>query len=334
MRDPVTGYEYPDPWVSSCNSQEARDLVARGLAVLTASGTVLRRGFTTGTTAAAACKAAILSQRGPVASVRIRTPCGIAVDVPVRGAGGSAECRKYSGDYPGDATAGIRIIATAEERGEGFVLEAGAGIGTYGRTTPRFRKGTPAITEGPLSCILQSVEEALMLTGLPGISILLSVPDGEAVAAHTLNSRVGVMGGISILGSTGLVEPWDDHLGASVLERVTRAPRVVLTTGRIGLRYARLCFPEHEVVLVGSRIREALSAAAGEVVLFGLPALILKFIRPDILGGTGYETVEEMCASPDFSAFLSGILARFRQEHPDIRVIIINRDGDILGESP
>ena len=161
MRDPVTGYEYPDPWVSSCNSQEARDLVARGLAVLTASGTVLRRGFTTGTTAAAACKAAILSQRGPVASVRIRTPCGIAVDVPVRGAGGSAECRKYSGDYPGDATAGIRIIATAEERGEGVVLEAGAGIGTYGRTTPRFRKGTPAITEGPLSCILQSVANCI-----------------------------------------------------------------------------------------------------------------------------------------------------------------------------
>ncbi len=333
MRDPVTGFEYPKAWAAKCQSPDQLELVGRGLAILTASGAVLRRGYTTGTTAAAACKAAILSLKNEVVSVPVTIPCGLTVDVPVSATGGRAECRKYAGDYPGDVTAGIAFIALATAQAEGLDLAPGTGIGRFIRDTPRFKKGTPAITPSPLACILRSMEEALDKTGFSGAIVCLEVPDGAAVAARTLNAKVGVEGGISVLGTTGLVEPWDDHLTASALDRIARASRVVLTTGRIGLRHARLRYPDHEVVLVGSKIRDAIAAAHGEVILIGLPALILKYIRPDILGGTGYTTVEELSASPGFAGLVADTLAAFHKDRPAVRVVIISREGDVIGES-
>lgn len=333
MRDPVTGFDYPEPWVAACRSPDQLGLVASGLAVLTADGGVLRRGFTTGTTAAAACKAAILSLKGPVGYVPVTIPCGLTVDVPVTASDGTAQCRKYAGDYPNDVTAGITFIATATEKRKGLDLRPGKGIGHFSWDTPRFRKGMPAISPAPLSCILRAMEEALHATGLSGAAVSLCVPDGSEVAARTLNARVGVTGGISVLGTTGLVEPWDDHLTGSVLERIASADQVVLTTGRIGLRFARLRYPGRAVVLVGSKIADALAAARGDVVLFGLPALILKYIRPGILDGTGHRTVEELAADPSFAGLVAECLAGFREAWPQVRVVLINREGAIVGES-
>ncbi len=86
MKDPVTDFKYPDAWVAACRSPDLLPDVRRGLAVLTASGTVLRRGFTTGTTAAAACKAAVLSLTlDTVSEVKVTLPCGIVVGIPVDG---------------------------------------------------------------------------------------------------------------------------------------------------------------------------------------------------------------------------------------------------------
>ena len=83
LKDPVSGFEYPREWVTGCRKPEFLGLVASGLAILTSDGTILMRGYTTGTTAAAACKAAVLSLQSPVTSVPVTTPCGIVVDVPV-----------------------------------------------------------------------------------------------------------------------------------------------------------------------------------------------------------------------------------------------------------
>lgn len=332
MRDPVTGFEYPDEWARKCHSPEDLGLVREGLAVLTSSGTILRRGYTTGTTAAAACKAAILSLRGEVASVMVTIPCGLTVNIPVTASRGTAECKKYAGDYPGDVTAGIAVMASAQGQDDLLELETGTGIGRFTRDTPRFKKGTPAITPAPLSCILQSMEEALLVTGFSGAHVLLSIPEGVNVAARTLNSRVGIEGGISVLGTTGLVEPWDDHLTDSALDRIARAPRVLLTTGRTGLRFARLRYPGYEAVLVGSKIDSALLAAHGDVILFGLPGLILKYIRPDILKDTGCLTVEELGATPGFPELVSDTILNFRKDHPNVGIVVINRKGDVLGE--
>ena len=80
--------------------------------------------------------------------------------------------------------------------------------------------------------------QALQETGLAGAEVELSVPRGEELANATLNPRLGIMGGISILGSTGFVEPWNDHfIGDRALE-LKEAKKVLVTTGRKGLKFA------------------------------------------------------------------------------------------------
>ena len=82
------------------------------------------------------------------------------------------------------------------------------------------------------------------------------------------------------------------------LERIAAADRPVLTTGRVGLRFSRILFPDREVILIGGKLKDALDAARGDVTLCGLPALILRHINPEILDGTGYPTVEELASIP------------------------------------
>jgi len=334
MRDPVTGFDYPDAWVSRCQKPEKLPLVEEGRAILTSTGMVLVRGFTTGTTAAAACKAAVLSLAGtPVTSVTVTIPCGLTVEVPVKGSAGQASAKKMPGDYPGDVTAGLLFVAEALPKDEGVRISFGEGVGRFSRDTPRYLAGAAAVSPPAYACIRASVEEALRKTGLPGIEVRLRIPQGKEIGKITLNPRVGVRDGISVLGTTGLVEPWDDHLTASTLERIAAAKEPVLTTGRTGLRYARLMYPDHEVILIGGKIERSVAAIQGEAILFGLPALILRYINPQILEGTGSATVEELAVTPAFPAIVQKNLAAFRDRYPAIRVVLVNRDGEIIGES-
>jgi cobalt-precorrin-5B (C1)-methyltransferase len=333
LTDPVTGFTYPDPWVRAAVSPEDLSLVRAGHAVLTSSGTILKRGFTTGTTAAACCKAAILSVIQPVDSVEVTIPCGLTVTIPVKGVAGRAECRKYAGDYPSDATAGVLFLAEYTRKAVGLELITGDGIGRFVRDTPLHFTGEPAISTPALECIFAAMVDGLAETGLEGARVALSIPDGARVAASTLNPKVGIEGGISILGTTGLVEPWDDHLTESVAERVRNTDRVVLTTGRIGLRFSRLLFPDHEAVLAGAKLREGLSCADGDVVLCGLPGLILKFLDPGILDGTGCMTVEELSGMPEFEQRMAKAFRNGKERYPGLRVVVINRRGIILGDS-
>jgi cobalt-precorrin-5B (C1)-methyltransferase len=334
MKDPLTGFEYPEDWIAKCTSPEKLRLAEGGLGILTSSGTVLRRGFTTGTTAAAAAKSAVLSLVVDIQTVSITLPSGIPVDVTAYGHAGTGSSIKYAGDYPSDITAGLEFRVEAAPKEGGITATFGEGIGRFSRDTPRFRKGMPAVSPTALSCIVRAVQEALDATGGSGITVRISAPLGTIIAKKTLNSRMGVEGGISVLGTTGLVEPWDDHLTESTLERVAAAKRPVLTTGRVGLRFSRLLFPDREVILIGGKLRDALDAARGEVTLCGLPALILRHIDPQVLDGTGYLTVEELAGSPRFPTILAETLRKFRQTLPRVTVVLINREGKIIGESP
>ncbi len=334
MLDPLTGFEYPPAWIAKCTSSEKLRLAEEGLGILTSSGTVLRRGFTTGTTAAAAAKAAVLSLVADTGTVSITLPCGIPVIVPAHGHAGTGISQKYSGDYPSDVTGGLEFRAEACRHTGGITVTFGEGIGRFSRDTPRQRKGNPAVSPTALSVIVRSVQEAMDTIGESGITVRISAPKGRTIAKKTLNPRMGIDGGISVLGTTGLVEPWDDHLTESIRERVAAANRPVLTTGRIGLRFSRLLYPEQEVILIGGKLNEALDAASGEVTLCGLPALILRHINPQILEGTGYLTVEELAGSPQFPALLAETLRKFRLTRPRVTVVLINREGRIIGESP
>ena len=333
ITDPVSGFTYPAAWVTRCADPTGLRDVSAGFAILTSAGTILKRGFTTGTTAAAAAMAAILSLDGPVNSVQVQLPCGLTATLPATTIGtGVAVCRKYSGDYPSDVTSGLVIRAEALPADQNS-LSAGEGIGRYTRGAARWKVGAPAVSATAEASILQAIRDGVAALGgsLTGAAVTLSIPDGGAVATRTLNPQLGIIGGISLLGTTGLVEPWDDHLTSTIMDRVSAADRVVLTTGRIGLRHSRLLFPDHEVVLIGGKIREALEVAHGEVVLCGLPGLILKYIDPSILNGTGCVTVEELRATEEFVPLMEAALKHFSDLHPDVRVVLIERDGTIIG---
>ena len=330
MKDPVSGFEYPEEWIRACREPGLLGLVSSGLAILTSDGTVLRRGYTTGTTAAAACKAAVLSLAGPVERVTIMTPAGIPVSIQVTiSSPGNACCRKYAGDYPLDATAGIEIHARAELSGHGIRIRATNGIGRFDRDTPRYKKGDPAISSPVMNEILCSIQEGIAVTSVPGVDMEIFAPEGAIIAKKTLNPRLGINGGISLLGTTGLVEPWDDHLGASVLSRVRASEKVVLTTGRAGLRFARIHFPDYEHILIGNAIGTALACAPEDVIVAGLPGLIIRFICPDILEGTTCPTVEELMYHPGYEEKIKNALDLYLSRYPGIRVVLFDRDGRV-----
>ncbi len=334
MIDPVTKFEYPDAWAELCHDRDGLELVRRGLAVLTSNGRVLRRGFTTGTTAAAACKAAVGSiDRDRLCKVDITLACGLPCTVEVVAGRGRASCNKFSGDYPDDATAGIEFRAEFVDFQKEVALDVGPGIGRLERDTPLYRKGDPAISRTAMRCIVDSVSEACRARGERGALVRIRAVDGEKVALKTLNQRMGVRNGISVLGSTGLVEPWDDHLGQDAIGRVRAADKAVVTTGRVGLNHARLRFPDREVVLVGARMRAALESREDGLILFGLPALIINFIDQGILERSGYPTVGELIASERGLEALAESVVRFKERFPGHGIVLIDREGRILAEA-
>lgn len=333
MLDPLTGFTYPEEWVARCRDPVALREVRRGLAVLTSSGRVLKRGYTTGTTAAAACKAAVISLERTLDCVEVLIPAGIRVLVPVKAKEGIASCRKHAGDHPSDVTAGMEFVARAEAGEGGIAFSAGRGIGRHARRTPRYAPGSPAISPPALHSIMQAIHEGMGEIGLPGVRIELSAPEGAGIAEKTLNPRMGVVGGISVLGTTGLVEPWGDHLIDSALERIAGAVHPVLTTGRTGMRCSRMLFPDREVILIGSKLRESLSRLGEGGVLCGLPGIILRFSYPDILEGTGCTTVEELIISGAHGSRVSEAIRRFRESYPGVRLLLVDRQCRVLEDT-
>ena len=331
MKDPVNNFEIPLEWIKRATipKDELSAGIASGRLVLLADGSVLRRGYTTGTTAAAAAKAAVLSLKRTIDHVTVPTPAGIEVTLPVSASCGRASAIKDCGDHGFDVTGGIEIVAEAQESGgadmdDGISIAAGSGIGV--------KRGVPAINPAPMEQIRTAIAEAVREIGISGADVLISVPRGEEIARETLNSRVGVIGGLSILGTTGFVEPWNEHLLETKHELIQQAERVVLTTGRLGMRYSNMLFPDHTVVMVGNRIPEGLDAAKdkSEVIVCGLPGLILKWIDPDVLSGSGSLTTQEMIDRNPADARIDRTLAAAKEDAPGVRIVLLNRDGSIL----
>jgi len=334
LRDPVSGFEYPDEWVIASNPCD-HEGIAAGFLVLTSSGAVLRRGYTTGATMAAAAYAAVFSLGGEmITTAAVLLPCDIMVNIQAEGKDGIGIALKDSGDYPNDVTAGAKCIAEAVPYSDIDII-SGDGIGVFVRDTPRYRKGDPAISPPSRTCIMTAIAAACRKIGISGAQVRLSVMHGAEIAKKTLNPKIGVEGGISIVGTTGFVEPWDDHLTSSMLDQIASAMHPVITTGRQGLRFSRLLYPEHDVILAGSKLSEAISAIPDgrTAILCGLPALILRFLRPDIAMSNGFSTVEELVASPKGEDVVCRELMSAKERYPHIHVVIVSRDGRIIAES-
>ena len=180
------------------------------------NGKKLRYGYTTGSCAAAASKAAaIMAQTGSLIDrVTIDTPKGWILDLSVLEGWtdlGVAGCsvRKDGGDDP-DNTHGILISSTVELTIEpGIVIKGGQGVGVVTKPGLPVLPGHAAINPIPEMMITKEVSEVLPPT--KGAIITISVPEGERIAKKTFNPRLGIVGGISILGTTGIVEPMSEE---------------------------------------------------------------------------------------------------------------------------
>lgn len=176
----------------------------------------LRRGWTTGACATAAAKAAyvaLLTGDFPD-PVEIQLPGGRAAfalaETGLTDATATAGVVKDAGDDP-DVTHGALVRATVSvgPPGTGVVFRAGPGVGVVTRPGLPLPPGEPAINPAPREMITQAVTEvAAVLGGSGDVVVELSIPDGELLAERTLNPRLGIIGGLSILGTTGVVIPY------------------------------------------------------------------------------------------------------------------------------
>lgn len=182
-----------------------------------AHGHMARFGFTTGSCAAAAAKAAaymLISGREKL-KISIETPKGIVYQADILKIShkkGAVSCavRKDGGDDP-DVTTGLLIYAKVSfclERTEGIVIDGGAGIGRVMQPGLDQPVGNAAINHVPREMICKEVQEICALFDYKGaLDVEIYAPDGEKTAARTFNPRLGIVGGISILGTSGVVEP-------------------------------------------------------------------------------------------------------------------------------
>jgi cobalt-precorrin-5B (C1)-methyltransferase len=175
----------------------------------------LRYGFSTGTAATAAALGALLWLRGEGQStVEITLPQGLKVPIPIAAIrrtqeGAEAWVIKDGGDDP-DITSGLAVVASLRYTDrKGITLLAGPGVGRITRPGLPLAVGEPAINPGPRELL-----RSHLLPLLPphvGLEVTLSIPDGEEKAEKTFNPRLGIIGGLSILGTRGLVVPMSDE---------------------------------------------------------------------------------------------------------------------------
>ncbi|GAA4855342.1 cobalt-precorrin-5B (C(1))-methyltransferase [Saccharopolyspora cebuensis] len=252
----------------------------------------LRTGFTTGACSAAAAKAAaelmITGALPPVVDVVFPDgrPRRFEVDSAHVGPAATAVVVKDAGDDP-DVTHGARLTATVTPREDGAVeLRGGEGVGVVTKPGLGLEVGGPAINPVPRRMITEAVREVL---GDGGADVTISVPGGEKMAYKTTNRRLGIFGGISILGTTGIVRPfstasWRSSVEQAVAVSAAQGGRtVVLSTGGRTERAAMRLLPDlPDVAFVevgdftGAAIRRAVEHGLTDVVFVGMIGKLTK----------------------------------------------------------
>lgn len=238
----------------------------------------LHSGLTTGTCATAAAMAAVYSWLGQsVSEVPVRLPDGETLSVPIsfNGEKGKATVRKDAGDDP-DITNGTAICACTEwVEGADYAIEirGGEGVGIVTLPGLGLPVGASAINETPRRMIKDNVERLLRTEKAPAgtYTITISVPEGKRLAERTFNPRLGVMGGISIIGTSGIVKPFSTEAFVQSIRKsmevacATGSPSVVINSGAKSERFLRNRYPDlppQAFVHYGNSIGDTLKIAA------------------------------------------------------------------------
>ena len=225
----------------------------------------LHSGLTTGTCATAAAIAAtikLLKVETPT-EVPVMLPNGETIMVPVSYSDGYASCFKEAGDDP-DITNGIEVRASVS-KSDGFEILGGEGVGTI--TLPGFDypPGSPAINKAPREMMCQNLAQF----DVP-LRITISIPNGAEIAKKTFNPRLGIEGGISIIGVSGIVKPFSEEAFIDSIRKcmnVAKASgtnRVVINSGGKSERFVKALYPDlprQAFVEYGNYIGETLKIA-------------------------------------------------------------------------
>lgn len=228
----------------------------------------LRTGYTTGTCATAASKAAYLAikQQKKIESVQVKLPKGDYITIPIESCNfdnNTAKCSviKDGGDDP-DVTHGAEIIVdfSFTENINRVEIDGGIGVGIVTKPGLGLELNKPAINPTPKKMITENLREIATDELLKkGIRVVISVPKGKELAPKTDNPRIGIIGGISILGTSGIVIPFSTaSFAASIRQNIDVAiamgdETIVLTTGGRSEDFAKkiISLPEHCFVKMG-----------------------------------------------------------------------------------
>jgi cobalt-precorrin-5B (C1)-methyltransferase len=231
----------------------------------------LKSGLTTGTCATAAAVAATIQmiQGKKPKAVPVILPDGETIQVTVGYGEGYAYCIKEAGDDP-DVTNGIEIRVSLSPKGEGNIdIQGGEGVGRF--TLPGFDypSGEPAINKAPREMIRKNVMTH-MDSPHDSLCVTISVPKGEEIAKRTFNPRLGIEGGISIIGVSGIVKPFSEEAFIDSIRKcmqVAKASgtdRVVINSGGKSERFVKVLYsslPQQAFVEYGNYIGETLRIA-------------------------------------------------------------------------
>lgn len=310
-----------------------------------------REGFTTGTCAAAAAKAAavILSGSPCPSQVKVTGPTGREFNIDVfKISDNPVTCGavKDAGDDV-DATDGMTVCVSLEILNENnlndekIIFAAGDGVGIITLPGMKLPVGEPAINPGPREMIKNAVGEIL---GDKGVKVTVSIPGGAEKAQHTFNPRLGVKGGLSVLGTTGVVRPMDEaalmaslDLELSVIFSLGTRDLIITfgNTGEIALRKAFNIEPGKRCVIqagnyIGHVLDEAVRLGFKRCLVCGHPGKLLK-----VTAGSFYThnraadgRIEALCTH----AALAGVKREIIQELYNCRttenaINIINREN-------
>jgi cobalt-precorrin-5B (C1)-methyltransferase len=340
----------------------------------------LRYGYTTGACAAAAAKGAALMLRDQrlLDEVEINLPNGSQVRFRLHGqqltaSGATCFVIKDAGDDP-DVTNGAAIHATIEVEffvRHRIILQGGQGVGKVTKPGLAVKVGEWAINPVPRTMILEGVKEVLAMRCIPAtFTITVSIPNGEELAKKTLNARLGICGGLSILGTTGIVKPistkaWTDTLDCAIdVALASCSNTVVLSTGRsselaaekrLGLKGAAPAgitgkLPEEAFVMMGDHVGYALRSAARkgvtEVILVGQFAKMLKIAcgheQTHVSSGAlDLGQLGEWCASSPDTAHLAPLAYRANSarqvleeaaHHPGLITLVCGKAQAVAGK--
>lgn len=244
----------------------------------------LRTGYTTGTCAAAAAKGAALAlftKQYPL-SVTVDLPVGATAELPlfsVSAQKGVAQASviKNAGDDP-DVTHGLEICAEVMLAHQGIEIIGGTGVGVVTKPGLPIEVGKHAINPVPREMITKELHKVLPAN--TGVKVIISVPQGEQVAKRTMNGRLGIVGGISILGTGGIVRPMSEEAyRRSLVPQIDVAlaqgfKHLVLTPGRMGAKRAiAMGVPEDCIVetsnFIGTLLEESVKRGVQGVIILG-----------------------------------------------------------------